>query len=564
MMAAISVLRFVCLISFISHMVTGRTVLPKSLDISTSLRELRPFQSFLAFNTRSRARTLTRGSSGFRRDPACAGLEFQTFNGTCNNLFSPEFGSIDSGFELIAERKSFQFENLPNPREISNIVCEEAAPLKNSRGLAEFFTFFGQLLDHTVTEISVDSKKPLPIPIPENDPVFDSKTQEIPFFRTITVQIEADEVPLNGLSSFIDASSIYSVEEEVTEKLRKFVGGLLKTPGGLLITNADGFFISGDERANENPNLTALHLLFTLEHNNIARNIQESNPEMKDEDIFQLARRVLIAEFQAIVFFEFVPALTGEQLGSYTRYNRFIRPEISNTFSTVGFRVGHTLLNSTVTSITADGIVRNRLLRDSFFNPDAFREDTLDGLLRGLLSGFAAEVDAGITGEVRNFLVNEGEPMQLDLAALNIQRGRDHGVPPYNELRKAYGLPPLTRFEQISSDENLQRKLSLAYDDDIEKVDPWVGGISEDRLVGSSLGPLFQRIWVREFERFRDGDRFYFENNVFSNREREDIPQLRSLFSNFGRQSIMRDIILRNSNLKDKEVPSNPFFVIEK
>lgn len=548
-----------CAISMVMALGAARVILmPKSLTPTMTMRQATtPFRSFTEFNQRrsSRRRRLRPIQS------QCISTPHRTLSGFCNNRREPEIGAADTPFELIARPVSFKFARLPNPRTISNVVCEEAKPTRNSRGMSELVTFFGQLLDHTVTETAVDATKPLNVPVPSDDPIF-TQTQFIPFMRTVTEGNGRNRSPLNRLSSYIDASSIYSVVEEVAKELRTMKGGRLSTPDGLLPTDSNGFFISGDERANENPNLTAMHLLFTREHNKVAEVVEREFPAMNDEEIYQLARAVVGAEFQAIVFFEFLPALTGRTIPAYRGYNERTRATISNAFSTVAFRVGHTLLNSTVTSISESGVVNNRMLRDSFFNPAAFRKDTIDGLMRGMMSGFASEVDAGITGEVRNFLVGSDSPMQLDLAALNIQRGRDHGVPSYNALRTFYGLPRVRRFNQITSDINLQIKLETAYNGDIDLVDPWVGGISEDRKVGS-FGDLFARIWLREFARLRDGDRFYFEQDgLFTDEQIARIPMLAKVVGPNRRLSgVMRDIIIRNTQIPASQVNRNPFFV---
>jgi hypothetical protein len=96
------------------------------------------------------------------------------------------------------------------------------------------------------------------------------------------------------------------------------------------------------------------------------------------------------------------------------------------------------------------------------------------------------------------------------LAALNIQRGRDHGLADYNTMRAAYGLPTVTQFSQITSDTALAVQLEATYGD-VDSVDAWVGGLAEDHVAGGSLGQLFTRVIVDQFSRLRTGDRLYFE-----------------------------------------------------
>eukprot|EP00171_Calliarthron_tuberculosum_P009919 IDg9919t1 len=288
----------------------------KSIAPKMTLRQSVPFRSFTELNNRrGRFRPIQR---------QCLTTPYRSLSGFCNNRRNPSLGSADTVFELVARPVTLNFNALPNARMISNIVCEEAKPVKNARGMSELVTFFGQFVDHTVTETVVDVKKPLPIKVPAGDIVF-ATTQFIPFSRSVTEGTGNSRSPLNRLSSYLDAASVYSVDEKIAKSLRSMKGGRMKTPGGLLTARPDGFFISGDDRVNENPNLTSLHLLFTLEHNKIAAVIEKAFPTLNDEKIYQLARHVLIAEFQAIVFFEFLPALVGRKLPAYSGYKESTR-----------------------------------------------------------------------------------------------------------------------------------------------------------------------------------------------------------------------------------------------
>jgi len=111
---------------------------------------------------------------------------------------------------------------------------------------------------------------------------------------------------------------------------------------------------------------------------------------------------------------------------------------------------------------------------------------------------------------VRNFLFGPPGAGGLDLAALNIQRGRDHGLADYNTMRAAYGLPKVTRFSQITSDAALAAQLEATYGQ-VNNVDAWIGGLAEDHVAGGSVGPLFTKVIVDQFTRLRAGDRLYFE-----------------------------------------------------
>ena len=142
---------------------------------------------------------------------------------------------------------------------------------------------------------------------------------------------------------------------------------------------------------------------------------------------------------------------------------------------------------------------------------------------------------------MRNFLFGPPGAGGFDLAALNLQRGRDHGLADYNTARVAYGLEPVVSFAQITSDVQLQQALADAYGD-VNNIDLWAGGLAEDHLSGGSVGPLFGAILVDQFERVRDGDRFWFERDL----NRRTLRQVRS--------TTLADVISRNTsttNLQD-------------
>ena len=110
---------------------------------------------------------------------------------------------------------------------------------------------------------------------------------------------------------------------------------------------------------------------------------QQKFPAFNDEKVSQLARKIVAAELQAVLFEEFIPALTGRKLPSFRGYRLAIRAVISNRFSAAGLPGGHALLNSTINSISASGKVASFLLRDTLFNPNEIIRATADGLLGG-------------------------------------------------------------------------------------------------------------------------------------------------------------------------------------
>lgn len=514
------------------------------------------FRGFLQFNERPKRR--------FRRHPSrkCRTWPPRTrsYDGNCNHVHRHDLGRASTPFKLIGRTPlngEMVGEDRPNTRVISNTIHDDDEKPGNHRKLSELVTFFGQFIDHVVTETE-NEKESAPITIPVNDTVFASGV--IPFFRTRKEKTPRGYSPVNLLSSFIDASNVYGETEEKAKPLRSNKDGKLRMdPGNFLPKDKNGFYISGDRRANENPALTSLHTLFFREHNRVCDELKKAFPWRRDDEwLYHMARKIVGAEMQSITYHEFLPAVTGRKLPWYRGYKSWVDPRVSNEFSTVGYRVGHTLINKDITSIRG-GKRTTVKLRDAFFQPAKFIDLTMEGLLLGAARTQAAEVDHKITAEVRNFLLNgPGGALRLDLAALNIQRGRDHAVPSYNEMRKAYGLWPVKSFKEITSKADLAARLEKLYMD-VNQVDAWTGGLCEDHERGSSLGPLYLRIWQREFQRIRDGDRFYYEQrNMFMHHMQWRVPTIRRLLSRH-KGGIMQKIIVDNTGLSAAEVKRNPF-----
>src|SRR5262249_27268023 len=270
----------------------------------------------------------------------------------------------------------------------------------------------------------------------------------------------------------------------------------------------------GDVRANENIELTAVHTLFLREHNRIAGLIHNAIPVLSDEVVFQLTRSIVIGELQSITFNEFLPALMGSNaVPNYGGHNSNINRGDLSDFSTAGFRLGHSLLAHDGEFLNPDASEKfpEVSLAESFFNPPLVQSNGADPILKYLATDNAQEIDNKIVPELQNFLFGPPGAGGFDLASLNIQRGRDHGLADYNTTRAAYGLPKVTNFNQITSNKDVQQKLKDLYGD-VNNIDLWVGALAEDHVPGGSVGPLIQRIVAQQFEHIRDGDRLWFEN----------------------------------------------------
>ena len=296
-----------------------------------------------------------------------------------------------------------------------------------------------------------------------------------------------------------------------------------------------------------------MHTIFLREHNRIAAELQNRNPAMTDEELYQAARKRVGAIVQAITYNEYIPALLGrDALPPYRGYRAEVDPRIGILFATSAYRLGHSQVGSTVPRLDANGeeIAEGNLhVADAFFSPSTFAETGVDPLLRGAASEPSQATDSTIIGDLRNFLFGPPGSGGLDLASLNIQRGRDHGMPDFNTIRQDYDLSPANDFTEVTSDPDVQAALALVYDNP-SQVDAWVGLLSEDKIPGTVVGPTLRRVLSQQFRRLRDGDRFFYLNDPDLAREADEISRTR-----------LSDVIERNTGVSGLQ--SNVFFLEE-
>lgn len=181
------------------------------------------------------------------------------------------------------------------------------------------------------------------------------------------------------------------------------------------------------------------------------------------------------------------------------------------------YRFGHSAVSATLLRLGADGAPiaeGNLALRDAFFAPARLAsEGGIDPILRGLARQVCQAVDPYVSDELRNFLFGPPGAGGFDLASLNIQRGRDHGLPSYNVVRRAFGLERAADFAEVTSDPDLQAKLAAAYAR-VDDVDLWVGGLAEDPLPDAMVGELLTTVIAEQFEALRDADRYWYTRTL--------------------------------------------------
>jgi len=392
-------------------------------------------------------------------------------------------------------------------------------------------------------------------------------------------------------------------------------------------------FVAGDKRVNENIALSATQTLFAREHNRIVGLLPNT---LSAEDKFQIARRIVMAEQQYITYTEFLPAI-GVRLPAYNGYNPNVNPTLSNEFATVGYRA-HSQIHGEFefegdtgrwtqaqldafeaqgVEVEVDGAETALVvpLNVAFFNPDLLPAIGLGPVLEGLSGESQYDNDEMIDNQLRSVLFQVPVPGNpdctgsddaapqcfqgvVDLGAIDIERGRDHGMPTYNQLRVAYGLPARTSFTQITGEStdqfpagftintpgsmdfnalfdvtgdtivpgsddaeaNTKRavrnttiaaRLRAIYGS-VDNVDAFTGMVAEPHPAGSEFGDLQRAIWARQFQALRDGDRFFYQRD----------PALNTIMSTYhiDYRMTLAKVIAANTDISLDELPPNVFF----
>ena len=439
---------------------------------------------------------------------------------------------------------------LPNARTISNLVVAGEGVKANAEGLSGMMYAWGQFIDHDLTLTEADKITSIAIDVPAGDSVLSGR---IPMTRVqidpLTGQEGRPAVALNHVTGWLDGSMVYGSDAETMASLRDANGHLLTSEGDNLPIRA-GLFQAGDSRAQENPDLTALQVLFVREHNRLVDQFKTLHPQWSGDQLFEQARRVVVAEIARITYSEFLPHLLGNRaIRPYRGYDAKVDASLSIEFSGAAFRFGHSIVSNVLEKINEQGqpMGPSLSLKDAFFqSTDAFADQGgADALLRHLAADLANELDVHLVDDLRNFLAVPGASM--DLAAINIQRGRDLGLASLNDTRKALGLRPYGSFDEISSDRATVNALKSAYGT-VDKVELWIGGLAESHLKGAMVGQTFAAIIGRQFESLRAGDPYWYQNQDF------DAATLKQIES-----TTLSKLILRNTDTQHMQADAFVF-----
>lgn len=404
---------------------------------------------------------------------------------------------------------------------------------------------------------------------------------------------------LNVITNFVDASTVYGSTDSAAANLRAFDGkGRLRvnenyTDNGFdllpeqpdvgMCLNSEArneagnpvkCWLAGDGRVAEHLTLSSVHTLWVREHNRIAEYLAALNPQWGEETLYQETRKIVIAEHQKVFIDEYYPAILGENAPAYSGYDWKVNPSVPHAFATAAFRFGHSTIHPLVMRLdenfeeSADHETLN--LHNAFFQPwRIVDEGGLDPLLRGLIDAGAKITESAniMSDEVREKLFMIANKVGFDLAAMNMQRGRDHGLAFYNDWREFCELPRHNDFTDIelsthlTQDEqaDIYQKLEDLYGS-VDNIDFWIGALLENLEDDAAVGATNKCIIKKTFLNAREGDRYWYQKkNVFTFEQRANLEQAsfsRVICENSGLNTIQPRALEREARTECDNLPS--------
>jgi hypothetical protein len=482
--------------------------------------------------------------------PGARTTSARTLDGTYNDLEHPLMGSIGARFgrnvPLVAtwpEREPGIL--VPSPREVSRelLTRTEFIPATIVNVLAAAWLQFevhdwfshgkNEPEDPWELELAEDdpwAERPMRIPRTRRDPSHSPDGSTPPTFVT------AD-------SHWWDGSQIYGSNPQFAEKLRAHEDGKLRLgPDGLLPRDLEEDLDLSGVAGNLWIGLGVLHTLFTLEHNVICDRLKQEHPTWTDDELYDRARLVNAALMAKIHTVEWTPAiiahpttryamranwwgLVGERLGR--RFGRLGAGEVlsgipgsptdhhgvpySLTEEFVAVYRMHPLLpdDYTFRSVADDAVLQELTFREVGALQTRARLEEM-GMASVLYSLGVAHPGAITLHNYPRFLQEFERPdgTMIDLAAVDVLRVRERGVPRYNDFRRHFRLKPAGSFEELTDNPAWAEELRRVYGD-VERVDLMVGLYAEPFPMGFGFSDTAFRVFILMASRRLKSDRFF-------------------------------------------------------
>ena len=495
----------------------------------------------------------------------------RTVDGSCNKIADPLAGKVGTRFgRNVSVLSIIQPETgtlyTPNPREVSTKLLRRDNPGNKVPFLNLWANAWIQFMIHDWFDHGPsDRRRPLSIPIASNDPISMATGQQ----AITTGSTPADPLPKeaglpvafnNYVTHWWDGSQLYGSDQATADRLRSFQGGkLLLDQQGRLPINDKQF---GDAGFTSNwwLGLEMLHTLFVKEHNAIADMLAAAHPEMSDQELYDKARLINAALMAKIHTVEWTPAILPNKTldvgmnANWYGLQRFVPDPVEKV--KLGQFVLGAIANGTFTAKTINPIIygimggetddkgvsfsmteefvaiyrMHQLLPDfiGILDGDGKLQEIYDSLdltnagaravfdkvkFRDLAMSFGLQKPGTLTLKNYPRFLTELEIFpgnKIDLAAIDILRDRERGLPRYNTFRQLLNLPRVPSIEALTDDPDLRAKLNEVYPGGINTVDLFVGTLAESqRPTCYGFGETLFQTFILMASRRLQADRFY-------------------------------------------------------
>jgi Animal haem peroxidase len=482
-------------------------------------------------------------------EPAPRALVARTVDGSYNDLGSPAMGMAGTRFGRNVPLRFTEPERddrlmTPNPRTVSTALLARGAEMIPATSLNVIAGAWLQFETRDWFSHGTDPHRPFAVPRPPGDtwpadPILLPRTARDPHADT-----EPPRTFVNTETHWWDASQVYGTSPQFMATIRRPALG----PGKVAV-GADGLIdvdpaVLGSSGGLDGwwVGLELLHTLFMREHNAVCDALHAAYPSWDDDQVFDKARLVVAALQAKIHTVEWTTAILAHPvLRIGMRANWFGLAEervhrllgrISGSEILSGIPGSATDHHSAPYSITEEFVAvyrmhqlvpddvdlrstadRHRVERREFLDLAGLR--SRDVVARHGVSDLLYSLGTAHPGAVTlhnhpRFMqrFRRGDGMEIDLAAVDILRSRERGVPRYNRFRRLLSLPEARSFEDLTKDPATAAELAAVYDS-IEDVDLTVGLDAEPPPAGFGFSDTAFRIFILMASRRLKSDRFF-------------------------------------------------------
>ena len=478
-------------------------------------------------------------------------LKVRTIDGTFNDLDDPTMGSAGTRFgRNVPIALTFPPDErgvlTPNPRTVSRelLTRQTFTPATTLNLLAAAWLQF--MIHDWFSHGRSQKENPWQVPIEQGDQWHENPMRILRTGADPTRSSADDGKPpthVNTETHWWDASQIYGSTQQAQDYIRLHQNGYVKIGRDHIVNPDEATLVGQPTLAGWWLGLSLLYTVFCLEHNAICDALRAKYPKWSDDDLFDHARLINAALLAKIHTVEWTPGILGSptlQIAMNANWWGLAGEAIKKLFGRISsnelisgipggpkdhfgvpyaiteefvavYRM-HPLIPDDITFLSAKG---GSVLQQRTFGEIAglnARERLNEMAITDILYSFGRMHPGAI--QLHNYpkalqRLERPDGIVVDLAAHDILRSRELGVPRYNDFRRLLHLKPFATFEELTTNAQWAAELRRVYDGDIEKVDVTIGMYAEQPPPGFGFSDTAFRIFVLMASRRLNSDRFF-------------------------------------------------------